>query len=82
MENMDQGLTIPKMGADKGHKRSKLFFQVDISSKKRSNEFYFTTIKPQVDLFFVRFLEEIEDKKKTFRCYLTFSLAINSPNAL
>ena len=31
------------------------------------NEFYFTTMKPQVDLFSFCFLEEIEDTKKTFR---------------
>ena len=30
-------------------------------------------MKPQVDLFSFRFLEEIEDTKKTFRNYLTFS---------
>ena len=35
--------------------KSKLFFQVDVSSKKRTNEFYFTNMKPQVDLFFFRF---------------------------
>ena len=39
------------------------FFQADVSSKKRTNKFNFTT----VILVFVRFLEEIEDTKKTFR---------------
>ena len=53
----------------KGQKKSKWFFQVDVSSKKRTNKFYFTAMKPQVDLF----LEEIEDTRKTFRNYLTFS---------
>ena len=49
------------------------FFQADVSSKKWTNEFYFTTIKPQVDLFsFFFFLEEIEDTKKTFINQLTF----------
>ena len=43
-------------------KKSKLIFQVDIFSKK------------WIDLFFVCFLEEIEDTKKTFRNYLTFKL--------
>ena len=38
------------------------------SSKKRTNEFVFTTMKR----VFVRFLEEIEDSKKTFQNYLTF----------
>ena len=35
----------------KGQTKSKRFFQADVSSKKRTNEFYFTTMKPQVDLF-------------------------------
>ena len=34
------------------------------------NKFDFTTMIPQ--LVFIRFLEEIEDNKKTFRNYLTF----------
>ncbi len=40
------------------------------SSKKRTNKFAFTTMR----LVFVRFLEEIEDTKKTFRNNLTFNL--------
>ena len=32
-------------------KSRKLFFQVDVSFKERTNKFYFTTMKPQVDLF-------------------------------
>ena len=39
------------------------------SSKKRTNEFVFTTMRR----VFVRFSEEIEDTKKTFRNYLTFN---------
>ena len=42
------------------------------------NEFYFTTMKPQVDLFSFVFLEEIEDTKKTFRNYLTFTTVLES----
>ena len=38
------------------------------SSKKRTNEFVFTTLRR----VFVPFLEEIEDSKKAFRNYLTF----------
>ena len=38
----------------KGQTKSKLFFQVEVSSKKRSNEFYFNIIIPGVDLFFRR----------------------------
>ena len=51
-----------------GQTKSKLFFQADVSSKKRTNEFDFTTMR----LVFIRFLEEIEDAEKTFRNYLTF----------
>ena len=40
------------------------------SSKKWTNEFVFTTIRRA----FIRFLEEIEDIKKTFRNYLTFNM--------
>ena len=47
---------------------SKANCQAANSSKKRTNEFNFTTMR----LVFVRFLEEIEDTKKTFRNYLTF----------
>ena len=39
------------------------------SSKKRTNEFVFTTMR----CIFVPFLEEIEGIQKTFRNYLTFS---------
>ena len=55
-----------------GQTKSKWFFQADVSSKKNQmNEFNFTTMIPQVDLFsFI--LEEIEDTKKTFRNELTF----------
>jgi hypothetical protein len=68
----------------KGQKKSKLFFQADISSKKRTNDFYFKKIKISKNFTFskfcpqnfysflgesicVRFLEEIEDTKNTFR---------------
>ena len=39
------------------------------SSTKRMNEFVITTMRR----VFVRFLEEIEDTKRTFQNYLTFS---------
>ena len=53
----------------KGQTKSKWFFQADVSSKKRTNEFDFTTIYNDTlgQLVFVRILEEIEDTKKTFR---------------
>ena len=43
------------------------------SSKKRTNEFVFTTMQ----CVFIRFWEEIEDAKKTFRNYLTFNVLEN-----
>ena len=52
----------------KGQLISKANCQDMNSSEKRTNEFIFTTIH----LFFVHFLEEIEDSKKAFRNYLTF----------
>ena len=53
----------------KGQLISKANCQAEDSSKKRTNEFVFTTMRR----VFVCFLEEIEDTKKTFRNYLTFS---------
>ena len=46
----------------KGHVNMKTNCQAMNSSKKRTNEFVFTTMK----LIFVCFLEEIEDTKKPF----------------
>ena len=54
----------------KGHLISKANCQAVNSSKKRMNEFVFTSMRR----VFVCFLEEIEDTKKTFRnLYLTFN---------
>ena len=47
----------------KGQLISKANCQVVNSSKKRMNEFVSTTMRPA----FVRFSEEIDDTKKTFR---------------
>ena len=47
----------------KGQLISKWFLGSSISSKKRTNEFVFTTMR----IVFVRFLEEIDDLKKPFR---------------
>ena len=52
----------------KGQLISKANCQAVNSSKKRTNEFVFTTMRR----VFVCFLEEIEDSKKAFRNYLTF----------
>ena len=58
----------------KGQLVSKANCQVVNSSKKRTNEFVFTSIRH----VFVRFLEEIEDSKNAFRNYLTFTEANDS----
>ena len=47
----------------KGQVISKRFLGSSISSKKRTNEFVFTSMRR----VFVRFLEEIDDLKKPFR---------------
>ena len=47
----------------KGHLISKANCQAVNSSKKRTNEFVFTTVRR----VFIRFLEKIEVNKKTFR---------------
>ena len=49
----------------KGQLILKANYQAVNSSKKRTNEFVFTTMRR----VFVRFLEEIEDSKKAFRNY-------------
>ena len=52
--------------SSKGQTKWKQFFQVDISSKKQTNEFYFTTMKPQVDLFSFVFWRKLKTPKKHF----------------
>ena len=47
---------------------SKWFLGISVPSKKRTNEFVFTSMP----LVFVRFLEEIDDLKKPFRNQVTF----------
>ena len=51
------------MAMTKGQLISKANCQALNSSKKRTNEFRFTTMRRDYD----RFLEEIEDTKKSFR---------------
>ena len=56
----------------KGQKKSKWFFQDNISSKKRKERtrlYYYDT---SGQLVFIRLLEEIEDTKKIFQNKLTF----------
>ena len=58
----------------KGQLISKANGQAMNSSKNRTNEFVFTTMRRVL----VRFLEEIEDTEKTFRNYLIFSSKIST----
>ena len=59
-------LTIYTRIGAKGQKNSKWIFQADVSSKKRMNEFYFTTMKPQVDLFSFFFWRKLKTPKRHF----------------
>ena len=58
----------------KGQTNSKLFFQAEVFSKKRTNKFDFTTCR----LVFVRFLEESEDAKRHFEINWPVSIGIYS----
>ena len=60
----------------KGQLISKANCQAVHSSKKGKNEFVFTAMRRVL----VRFLEEIEDTKKTFRNYLTFKSNVRIQN--
>ena len=46
--------------------KSKRVFQADVSSKKWTNEFYFTTMKPQVDLLSFVFWKKLKTPKRHF----------------
>ena len=59
---------LPEIYYAKGQLISKTNCRAKDSSKKRTNEFVFTSIRR----VFVRFLEESSARKKTFRDYLTF----------
>ena len=50
----------------KSQTNSKQFFQVDVSSKKGMNEFYFTTMKYQVNLFSFIFWRKLKTPKRHF----------------
>ena len=62
-------------GFPKGLLISEANCQVMNSSKKRTNEFVFATMRR----VFIRFLEEIEDTTKTFRNYRTFTMTVINP---
>ena len=50
----------------KGQLISKCLLGIFNSSKKRTNEFYFTTIKPQIDLFSFLFWRKLKAPKRHF----------------
>ena len=50
----------------KGQTKSKRFFQADVPSKTRTNEFDFTTMIPQVDLFSFVFWKKLKTPKRHF----------------
>ena len=60
--------------ASKGQLISKADYQAKDSSKKRTNEFVFTSMRR----VFVHFFEESLARKKTFRDYLTFNQSMKS----
>ena len=55
-----------KLQGAKGQTKSKWFFQADVSSKKQTNEFDFTTMIPQVDLFSFVFWKKLKPPKRHF----------------
>ena len=63
----------------KGQKKSKWFFQADVSSKKRMNKFYFTTMKLQVDLFSFVFLRKLKTPKRHFEINWPLSFSYQIP---
>ena len=50
----------------KGQTQAKQFFRADISPKQRTNEFYSTTMKPQVDFFSFVFWRKLRTPKRHF----------------
>ena len=64
----------PSAIVSKGQKKAKWFFQVEVSSKKRMNKFYFTTMKPQADLFFFIFWRKLKTPKRHFEIIWPFAL--------
>ena len=47
-------------------KKLNWFFQNDVSSKNRTSKFYFTTMKPLVDLFLFVFWKKLKTPKRHF----------------
>ena len=64
---------LEKKEGPKGQMISKRLLVSSDSSKKRTNEFGFFCLTVLKTNLFVRFLEESENTKKSFRNYLTFT---------
>jgi hypothetical protein len=62
----------------KGQKKSKWFFQPTFPPKKRANEFYFTIMKPQVDLISFVFWKKLKAPKRHFEINSPLKLKRNS----
>ena len=73
---VSQHLDKPTDEHVKGQKMWKQFFQADISSKTQTNEFYFTTMKPQVDLFLLVFWRKLKTPKRHFEIIWPLVMAI------
>ena len=58
---------ISKVCVTKGQTKSKWFYQADISSKKLTNGFNFTTIIPHVNLFSFVFWKKLKTPKRHFK---------------
>ena len=67
IQNSNEGSLIPtSITYAKGQTKSKRFFQVDVSLKKPTKEFYFTIMKPQVDSFSFVFWRKLKTRKRHF----------------
>ena len=62
--------------SSKGQKKSKWFFQVVLSSKKGTNEFYFTIMTPQIDLFLFVFWKKLKTPKRLFEIIWPLTLSV------
>ena len=71
--NFDQKIVL-----NKGQKKSKCFFLSRRLLQKMNEQILLYYYETSGRLVFIRFLEEIEDTKKTFRNHLTFTKVIIS----
>ena len=67
-----------KVASNKGQTKLKWFFQADVSSEKRTNEFNFTTMTPQVDLFSFVFWKKLKTPKRYFEIKWPLETSVNA----